>query len=464
MKALRIFFASAALLASVAVSAQVTVDPSSVVGRIKPMHGVNNGPKENGNDQSRGNFDDYAAAGIPFARTHDAAFCASYGGEHTVDITAIFPDFDKDPYDPASYDFAMTDGYLKTIRDAGTEVFFRLGQKIEHGAKKYGVLPPPDFKKWAVICEHIIRHYNEGWADGYNWNIRYWEIWNEPDLDSRDEKWKVNPRTWGGSPELFFDFYAIAAKHLKSCFPELKIGGPAIAGDEEWADRFLRQMQKEKVPMDFFSWHIYAVKSEAVSSKADRMRALMDKYGYKDAGSILDEWNYVKGWTDEYPYSVSAMNSTKGAGFTAAVMQDCQDKPVDILMYYDARIGTVFNTLFDFYTFAPTPCYYAFYAWSKLAKCGRQVLVTGNDDPQLHVTAAKDDKGRLGILVTRYTDDNNVVAARKVSLTVKGTDISEAVGHLTDKDHLFTEVPVKVDGGTIEFRLEPNSFIYLTVE
>ncbi len=28
-------------------------------------------------------------------------------------------------------------------------------------------MPPKDFKKWAVICEHIIRHYDENWANGY---------------------------------------------------------------------------------------------------------------------------------------------------------------------------------------------------------------------------------------------------------------------------------------------------------
>ncbi len=464
MNTTRLFFASVAMMTAVTLSAQVTVDPSSVVGQIKPMHGVNNGPVEVGDDQSRGNFDDYAAACIPFARTHDAAFASSYGGEHSVDITGIFPDFSKDPYDPASYDFIMTDRYLKTIREAGTEVFYRLGQKIEHGVKKYGILPPADFKKWAVICEHIIRHYNQGWANGFNWNIRYWEIWNEPDLDSRNEAWKVNPRTWGGSPEQFFDLYTITAKHLKSCFPELKIGGPAIAGDEEWADRFLAHMQKNKVPMDFFSWHIYAVDPVSVSSKADRMRVLMDKYGYKDAESILNEWNYVKGWSTEYPYSVDAMNSIKGACFTASVMQDCQDKPVDILMYYDARVGTIFNTLFDFYSFAPTSCYYPFYAWSKLVKCGQQIKVSGNSDPELHVTAAKDSKGRLGILVTRYTDNNNVVTPKKVKVNVKGMKINEAIGHRTDKHHLFTEVPVKVNGGTIEFSLDPASFIYLSVE
>ena len=72
------------------------------------------------------------------------------------------------------------------MQKAGTKPFYRLGQSIEHQTKKYGIYPPKDFKKWAKICEHIIRHYNEGWANGYRMGIEYWEIWNEADLDQPD--------------------------------------------------------------------------------------------------------------------------------------------------------------------------------------------------------------------------------------------------------------------------------------
>jgi len=175
----------------------VRVDFSRNCGQVKPMHSVNNGPVYKfAEDQRITNMDSYRAAGIPYARTHDAAFCSTYGGEHTVDIHAIFPDFDADPYAPESYDFVLTDEYLKVIEFAGTKTFYRLGSKIEHWKKKYGTLPPKDFHKWAVICEHIIRHYTEGWADGFRMDIEYWEIWNEPDLDPDDSTHK---RCWGGT-------------------------------------------------------------------------------------------------------------------------------------------------------------------------------------------------------------------------------------------------------------------------
>ena len=104
----------------------ITVDFKKTTGIIKPMHAVNNGPVYKFySDQRITNIDAYRDAGIPYARTHDASFYATYGGEHTVDVNAIFPDFDADPYDEESYDFTLTDEYLRVIEFAGTKIFLQ---------------------------------------------------------------------------------------------------------------------------------------------------------------------------------------------------------------------------------------------------------------------------------------------------------------------------------------------------
>lgn len=437
--------------------ADVTVKPNSEKGGIKLMNAVNNGPVLTKGDQVRDNYQAFKDLQIPFARTHDAAFCSSYGGEHTVDISAIFPDFSKDVDDPASYDFTMTDYYLWTIREAGTDIFFRLGQKIEHNLKKYNIMPPADYAKWAKVCEHIIRHYNEGWADGYHADIQYWEIWNEPDLDYENDAWKVNPRTWGGSAEEFFEFYKVVANHLNKCFPDLKIGGPALCWHEGWAKMFLEYMHKHKVDIDFFSWHIYINIPEEIAAKAVRIRKLLDETGYANAESILNEWNYVRDWTDQYQYSVDVMNSLKGAAFVASTFQLCQDSPLDMLMYYDVRPG-VFDGLFDYYTYAPREPYYVFHAWNKLLKLGKQLEVNV-DEKNLYATAATDSNGKTAILVTRYNEDNNVVAKKKIKLNVSGIKFDEIVAHFTDSSRMYTEVPVYCNDGVIELNMEPNSFV-----
>ena len=129
----------------------VAINFKNTVGRIKPMHAVNNGPmKYDPVEQSRGNFEDFKAAEIPYVRTHDSQYYAAYGSEHTVDVNATFPDFTKNAYDPSSYDFDLTDDYLEVINAAGSKVFYRLGSKIEHWRKKYDTIVPTDFHKCAV--------------------------------------------------------------------------------------------------------------------------------------------------------------------------------------------------------------------------------------------------------------------------------------------------------------------------
>ncbi len=118
-------------------------------------------------------------------------------------MTAIFPRFELDENDPDSYDFACTDESILCCLDAGTKTFFRLGESIEHQIKKHATIPPRDFHKWARICEHIIRHYTEGWADGFTHDMPYWEIWNEPDMNKDDDTNKLN---WGGTKAQFLIF------------------------------------------------------------------------------------------------------------------------------------------------------------------------------------------------------------------------------------------------------------------
>ena len=388
---------------------------NEAAGRVKPMHATNNGPsffmdklKKYGQG---GNLEYFKEAGIPYARTHDSSYWYIYGSEHTIDITAIFPRFDADETDPANYDFTCTDHYLQCCEMAGTKVFYRLGQRIEHEVKKYGTLPPKDFHKWARICEHIIRHYNEGWADGFHYGIEYWEIWNEPDLDSDDA---ANKRCWGGTREEFFEFYHVAATHLKGCFPHLKIGGPAIAGDMEWAEAFLKQL---KAPLDFFSWHRYACVIEKMTTRAQEVRALLDRYGFEKTESILNEWNYVLGWNgEEMIYSTYAKHRLKGASFTLAAMLACQNAAVDLLMYYDARPTIGWNGMFDPYSNLPLKGYYPFPIFNALYRLEGNVQVEAEENVYL---AAARSENEAAVAFTHYNNEDTT-EPKTVTLELSG--------------------------------------------
>ena len=383
----------------------VIIDFSKSFGKVKPMHSVNNGPVYKfASDQRITNIDHYRAAGIPYARTHDASFFATYGGEHTVDVNMIFTDWSKDATDPSSYDFALTDEYMRVIEAGGAKAFYRLGSKIEHWSKKYNTLPPADFKKWAVVCEHIIRHYTEGWADGYHMDIEYWEIWNEPNLDADDSEHK---RCWGGTAKQFYELYCMAHKHLKACFPHLKIGGPAIAGmyDGDWVNDFFKALNENGIKPDFFSWHCYSATIEKIQERIRLAREVLDRYGFTETESILNEWNYVKGWVgDDWIYSLKMEKSLKGSAFIAATMCMSQYEALDNLMFYDARpcgMNSMFST--DF-IFERLKGYYPFYMFNQLYKLDEAVKVERNSEDVWAVAAKGDEQN---VMLSYFNDDDN---------------------------------------------------------
>ena len=436
----------------------VNVDFNSVSGKIKPMHCVNNGPVPGRPTQPRSNFDTYKAARIPYARNHDASEWIDFGGEHVVDIYSIFPDFDADPYDPASYDFICTDDYTKVIVDAGTEVFYRLGARIEHERKKYRTIMPKDFHKWAVICEHVILHYNEGWADGFHYNIKYWEIWNEADLDDDDSEHK---RNWSGTAQDYYEFYEVAATYLKERFPHLMIGGPSIANRVgKWYDDFLDHMTKDgkKVPIDFLSWHWYGADVAKMINRAHTVKEKLVKAGYTEAESILNEWNYVCGWREKFVDSIRVIISMKGAAFTTACMLAAQnDEAIDMLMYYEASPCT-FNGMWNFYTMEPIKGYWSLYSFADLYDLGSAVK-TESDDKDVYAVGAKDEKGNKAVLVCYYTDEADR-EEKTVTVDLNGYGDGKTELYRVDDDHDYTLCETQ-SGNTVTFNLKPNTFVML---
>ena len=434
----------------------VFVDFQNIVGKMKPMHAVNNGPVYDADnlEQQIGNFEEYKALEIPFARNHDASFCAQYGGEHIVDIHLIYPDFDSDPYDESSYDFDLTDRYLKSTIAAGTKIFYRLGTKIEHTKKRYGTIPPKDFKKWAIICEHIIRHYNEGWNSGFNMNIEYWEIWNEPD----------GAPNWTGTPQQYYDLYNVASKHLKEQFPHLKIGGPALAfiDGKEWIDNFIDSIE---VKPDFFSWHIYISDNvNYFAETAEYVRKLMDDKGWYDTELIINEWNYVKSFqTEEWKYSLKKMVSLKGASFVSAVMSVCQYSVLDMLMYYDAR-PCAMNGLFSPYRYELLKGYYVFKMFSNLYKLGNCVNFKSDDDDIFG--CASTDGLKSAIMLTYYNDSDDL-KQKKLKINIKDSidaeEICVKIYYLSESEdmNLRYEQIMTSDRYNLILTINPHETIYI---
>ena len=79
-------------------------------GAIKPLHSVGQPPILGWADYSM--FHYLKEIGVKYSRLHDTG--GAFGKGIYVDIPNLFRDFDANPYDPASYDFAFTDRLLQS--------------------------------------------------------------------------------------------------------------------------------------------------------------------------------------------------------------------------------------------------------------------------------------------------------------------------------------------------------------
>lgn len=420
----------------------VSVNFDNLCGKVKPMHAINNVPTLPKN--LYGMYDKLMEAHVPYSRLHDTG--GRYGGSRFVDIANVFPDFDADETNPDSYDFAFTDVLLQEICKYGIKPFYRLGPTIEnyHRIKAYNIYPPADSAKWARICEHIIRHYNEGWADGFRMGIEYWEVWNEPDNfpDIADNS------MWKGTKEQYFELYEVTSKHLKKCFPDIKVGGYgscgfyAISGEDfsrvanstprydyfiEFLDAFLEYCVKNGCIIDFFSWHSYAgVKSNITF--ANYARHKMDLYGFTDCEIFLNEWNP----------NINIRGTLQDASNILSMMLALHRTRTDMCMYYDCQLTSSYCGIFDPVSKKPFKAYYAFYTFGKLYELGNCAECEVSEDG-IYALGATDGNRKAVAIV------NNIDKAVTVSLSVKGADTQKAEIYTVDEQCDFEKVDEKAE-------------------
>ncbi len=404
--------------------ASIQINPSKQIKKMKPMHGGEQPPVTS--QASDEYFHYLTEAGIPYSRLHDVG--GAFGQGKYVDIPNIFRDFDADVNDPASYDFTFTDLLLSQLVKAGVEPYYRLGVTIENAArvKPYWIDPPKDYQKWAEICEHIIRHYTEGWADGYHHKITYWEIWNEPEAADM----------WRGTFEQFFELYDVTAKHLKACFPHLKIGGFAASEfcghfnkkARAWTDHFgmfhefLAYIQKSGAPLDFFSWHTYA--ETAFNIRMDQyVYDELCRYGFGNVEIHITEWD---------PY-FNELGTAHHSAEIAAMMIAMQYGHPDICCIYDMRTNTApFCPLFNPITHKPIHGYYSMVAFNTLYRLGTQVESVC-DETELYTLVASNGE-KHAMMISNLT-------GKTQELCIEGVDLSGARYHVIDQERLLSWSP-----------------------
>ena len=399
MKHSSVLTALVALTGLAANAAEFTVDFSKEVGAIRRINGIGNcAPLSNSKgDSYKGLLKPLEA---PRTHLHDDALMNP--GYAVVDVSRIFPLFHLDADDPRNYDFKPTDDYLRTAVEDGIEIDFRLGEAIEHSTNVYRVHPPADPVKWADICSHIIRHYNEGWADGFKWNIRYWSIWEEPD---------TNPALLDGPDPYYgayFRLYKTVAPILKKRFPYIRISGPQTCGGAKHIRDFVAFCAKEKLPLDVLGWTSYRLRPEAFLAESKEYRGILDENGYKDTELNIVEWHYgpvswrghgvrkTKEHADEWRRH---LNSGDSAAFTVASLILMQDSPVSMMHFYSLKssIWGIFDAAMQ-----PQLNYYALVSFAQLAHGEVRVEAPLKPQEGWYALASRESGGKGHVLVSAF--------------------------------------------------------------
>ncbi len=313
----------------------------------------------------------------------------------------IFPDMSADPENPASYRFGPTDKVLAAIRATGAEIYYRIGRSW--GAE---MNPPANFDKYVSVVKHIAMHYNQGWANGFHYQIRYWEFWNEPE------------GFWLGTPEQFYSLYEKTALALKSVDPALKVGGDAVAhaGPGPYREGFIEYCAAHHVPLDFYSWHTYASYSadpyDAVRI-ARQIRGILDANGFQKAESILSEWNLSSDFRAD---EKAELESAHNAAYIGAVMSYFEDAPLDHAHFYrgDAAWMGLFNRQGEYFKTA-----YAFKAMGKMLDTPERLAVEGTDTFGFAALAGRSADGKtVQIIISNYAIPTNF-KSRKTFLPLR---------------------------------------------
>ena len=87
-------------------------------------------------------------------------------------------------------------------------------------------------------------------------------------------------------------------------------------------------------------------------------------------------------------------------------MCEAQQTFIDMLMYYDTR-PSVFNGVFDFYTYEKLKGYYPFYWYGMLYDCEKEIP-SRNEIENIYSLCGADKNGKTTIILTYYSDNDSL--------------------------------------------------------
>ena len=417
----------AACGATFVAAAAVTADFSQATAKFRPaLHSSGYAPNFERAHQAvwdeklkEMNFD--------YVRSHDLGLINC--GCRAFDVQYVFPLRHLDPKDPKNYFFDTTDFMVDLQYAIGQKPFYRLGTSIEHtGLVHFAAEIPKDFDHMAEVFAGIVRHYEKGWGtpDGKVRPIKYWEIWNEP--DGSNNMWSFNGGVNDRDPknnrnaerrELFVKFFVKVLKRLKSEFPDVKVGGPALCSmREDWFRPILRACKAEGLRPDFLSWHYYGNDPDRMFKMAADADKMCKEEGFDGLEFIINEWHFIckAGWGKNAKFRApDNMNDINSACYSLTILSRLQTSRYDQAYFYGCRFYGNWG-FFNYETKELNKTFYALKAFGEIKKDSADICASASTDKDVTAFATKSADGKKAfLLVTDYYGRGT-----QIPVTVKG--------------------------------------------
>lgn len=334
-----------------------------------------------------------------------------------------------------SFDWSFAESWVAEAQAAGAKPMLILNYMPPWLAATYPGdprdptrLPPRDFERWEQIVYQGVKHFA-----GQPWNVRFFEVWNEPDWAG----------FWQDTPAAFLETARRTALAVRQVEREMNIdlqfGGPGcLFPDPGCLVPWLVMMRELDMKPDFVSWHYYgnypfigpdgtepstpdplytalghtnpaggvALFPRGIEVVRAATTTALAGTGWEPE-LILDEWNVSAGGFD-------LRNDThEGAAFDAGVLTEFQRAGLDRAAFFiskDAYIddpqvnpsGEEFLGDWGLVSWKDSlkPAWWTFWLWGQMAD--EEIATTGTSAEDGFWAIASRDADRVTILLASF--------------------------------------------------------------
>lgn len=297
--------------------------------------------------------------------------------------------------------------------------------KTRYKGKMWNSMPPKDYSLWEEICyeytKHLVERYGEQTVATWHCHCH-----NEPD----GAFWMTNVENddFIAKSAEYCKLYDAFVRGVRRASKGIRLGGPALAHDLNFLDRFLAHVKETGVEMDYVALHSYGTGVKLLNDGArpiatenhftyriDPYMEVLRRYGFENVEFILDEWGASSAGfynIEECPSLIFREHEVYSSYFAKLIYQLIESginiSKLMICLSGQHEMVTDFSGFRNFFTlnFITKPIYNAHLMTSKM---GDLLVQSKADNEHIFAVSTKDEKGGYSTLLTyctRYFEEN----------------------------------------------------------